>query len=161
MLSRLTLLLDYNPERSVQPMNQKETIQNNVKIHLNLEDAPTEEDGEARVFIHTLKPFKGYGGGSFSMNALKQISPTENFLWLPDTVKGCKNYEKQHCKMAKYLQQKLEDCKCIPWEFPQNTSVANEVKTVNYVFSFFRQHFPSGPFLHTSKKRLLCTYRCS
>ena len=125
----LTLLLDYNPERSVHPMSQKVSIKNNVKINLNLEDAPTEEDGEARIFIHTLKPFKGYGGGSFSMNALKQISPTENFLHLPDTVKGCKNHEKQHCKMTKYFQQKLEDCKCIPWELPQRLTVSKVKQT--------------------------------
>ena len=150
----LTLILDYNTERSVQPaMNRKGTNENTEKIHLNLEDAPTEEDGEARIFIHTLKPFKGYGGGSFSMNALKQISPTEKFLELPDTVKGCKNNDKQHCKMTLYLKQKVEECNCIPWEFPQRVTVS-KVETILLHLSCF---FSAGSFnLHLKRKRLLC-----
>ena len=93
-------------------------------MYLDLEDAFDEYDGEAMIVIHTLKPFKGYGGGSYPIDALKQISPTENFLQLPDTVKECKTDEEQHCKMIKYLEHKQKDCHCVPWEFQQGNPVS-------------------------------------
>ena len=144
----LTLLLDYNTERSVQTKKQKETRTNNDKIYLELEDALDEDDGEARIFINTLKPFDGYGGGSFSMHALKQISPTEKFLQLPDNVKSCKNDEKQHCKLTKYLEHKLRDSKCVPWEFLQTAIVSKVTKASMFTFTCFILRTP----LHAHQK---------
>ena len=144
----LTLLLDYNTERSVQPMKRERTRRNTEKIYLNMEDevkVKDEHDHEAEIFIHTLKSFTGYGGGIYTMNALKLILPTENFLQLADAVKGCSNDDRQHCETRKYQEQKLKDCKCIPWEFLPNGSVAEvTVKTVHFnQFDFLLQDVPA------------------
>ena len=115
--SGLTLLLDYNQERSVLPKKQKQGKKSIERYVLDLNDNRKEE---AKIFINTLKAFNGYGGGRYSMHSLKKISPTKEFLTLPKDVIGCANEEKQFCKMTKYLHHKLDNCKCIPWEFPKN-----------------------------------------
>ena len=82
-----------------------------------MEKAHINTDQEAKILIHTLKPYVGFGGGSFSMSSLKQMSPTENFLKLSPSTKGCVNQDQQECLMKAYLKEKLHSCKCIPWEF--------------------------------------------
>ena len=48
-----------------------------------MKDAQLDDDQEAnQVFIHTLKTFSGFGGGSYSMRFLKRMSPTDDFLKL-------------------------------------------------------------------------------
>ena len=88
-----------------------------IERYLDLNDNQNEGDSEAKVVIHTLKTFEGFGGGSYSMDALKRISPTENFLRLSTDIIGCMNEDRQLCKRTKYLSQKLDKCECVPWEF--------------------------------------------
>ena len=114
----LTLLLDYNTERSVHPKTRSQTKKDIRNTHLNLEDDPDEYDGEATIFFHTIQRVKGFGGGSYTMNVLKQVAPTERFLQLPEAVKGCTDDDKEHCRMTTYLDQKQQECSCVPWEFP-------------------------------------------
>ena len=87
-----------------------------------MEDTHTEDDKEAMVFIHTLKSGSAFGAGSYAMSALKRMSPTEDFLKLSPTARRCANEDQQHCLMKKYLDQKLQECGCIPWEFPKDSN---------------------------------------
>ena len=117
----LTLLLDYNKERSVKPSKLEKAEKGSSKRILTIEEAETDIEQEARIFIHTLKPFSGHGAGSYKMSSLKRIYATEDFLNLPPSERGCTNTDKQRCLTETYLQQKRRNCSCIPWEFPQAT----------------------------------------
>ena len=94
--------------------------------YFDLEESSDKTDDEAMIFIHALNPYKSYGGGRYAMDALKRVSPTENFLNLPKSIKGCTNDDKQECKKKQYIDQKIKDCNCIPWEF--SLEVRNIVK---------------------------------
>ena len=114
----LMLLLDYNKEKSIHPIHlDRQIVDNNT--HISLEDTPNKDDLEARIFIHTLKTFSGYGEGAYTMNSLKQVSTTGSFLQLPFDVKGCTNDDKENCRMKKYLEKGRQECGCIPWEYPE------------------------------------------
>merc|ERR1719458_1535045 len=78
------------------------------------------------VFIHTLKSRSGFGAGRYAMSALKQMSPTEDFLKLSPTARGCANEDQQFCLMRRYMDQKLQECGCIPWEFPKGSNSTKE-----------------------------------
>ena len=123
----LTLVLDYNEERSVSPIEQRQKNKTD-KRYLQLKTIPDGGDNEAKIVIHTLNTYENYGGGIYSMNALKQISPTENFLKLPKDVTGCKNHDELLCKMTEYLKQKRQSCNCVPWEFPKKERTDGEVR---------------------------------
>ena len=129
----LMLLLDYNKERSVSSQRSKKTINGNGKRYISMKDAHTDDDQEARIFIHTLKAFSGFGGGSYSMNSLKRMSPTVDFLKLPIAKKGCANDDRQHCLMRKYMKQKQRDCGCVPWEFPRDSNSAKVTNLYNEI----------------------------
>ena len=136
----LMLVLDYNRERSIHPRHLDRKVNKTTgKFHISLEDTPDEDDREARVFIHTLKKFDGYGGGSYAMKSLKKITPTEDFLKLPLAVKECVNEDKQYCRMKKYLEEGRQKCGCIPWEFLD----AGFVK-VNFVYWQFQWKSPTN-----------------
>ena len=115
------LLLDYNKERSVSSKRPTKTSISSSERYINMKDADQDADQEARIFIQTLKTFSRYGGGSYSMSSLKKMSPTQDFLKLSPSIKGCTNEDKQQCLMRTYLKQKLHDCGCVPWEFPQES----------------------------------------
>ena len=111
------MLLDYNNERSVMSVEQKQAKKIDKRC---LELSKNYNTDEAKIVIHTLSAFENYGVGSYSMDALKHISPTEKFLKLSESVTGCKNDDEQRCKSTQYLQQKLRKCKCVPWEYPKD-----------------------------------------
>ena len=117
----LTLILDYNLERSVGSQRSTKNDHQISKRFLEMEDIYIREAQEARIFVHTLKPFSGLGAGSYTMRSLKHISPTDDFLKLPSEKRRCAKYDKQDC-LAKTLQRhKLQTCNCTPWEFPQDS----------------------------------------
>ena len=82
-----------------------------------MRDTFASDDHEARIFIHTLKPYSGHGAGSYTMSSLKQMSPTEDFLQLSTEKRGCAHNDEQDCLMKNFLKQKLYKCGCTPWEF--------------------------------------------
>ena len=113
----LTLLLDYNNERSIGLQKTKNIDNESSDRYLNMKDTFASDDHEARIFIHTLKPYSGHGAGSYTMSSLKQMSPTEDFLKLLTEKRGCAYNDEQDCLMKNFLKQKLYKCGCTPWEF--------------------------------------------
>ena len=110
---QLTLFLDYNKERSVGGLKKTKKRNDNSsgERYLNMKDSQTDVKQEARVFIHTLNTFFGFGGGSYSMRSLKKITPTEDFLKLPTTKRGCANDDRQQCLMRRYMTQDFKSAK--------------------------------------------------
>ena len=126
-IGELFLLLDYNEERSIKPEGKNKTRSSRGERYIIMDDTLVEDDKEAKIFIHTLKSETGFGAGSYAMSALKQMAPTEDFLGLSPTARGCANEDQQHCLMKRYLDRKLQECDCIPWEFPKS---ANTIKVI-------------------------------
>ena len=123
---QLLLLLDYNKERSIGLKRTNSVDDGDSERYISMRETLSDEDQEARIFIHTLKAFSGFGAGSYSMSSLKQMTLTENFQELPTSTAGCANKQplfSHGCTMKKYLKQKVHDCGCIPLEFLQNLNL--------------------------------------
>ena len=119
----LVLLLDYNTERSIKPKEPAQEETNNSKRFIIVGDIAGENDNKAKIFIHTLKSHYGFGGASYVMSSLKKTTPTEDFLKLPLSRRGCADKDQQECLMKTYLDQKLQNCGCVPWEITNWTKV--------------------------------------
>ena len=118
----LLLLLDYNKEKSVTLKRVTNANSGNSERYINMEDARIDNDQEARVFIHTLKTFSGYGAGNFAMRSLKLMSPTQDFLKLSPSIKGCSSDENQNlCSLKAFMREKFHLCDCVPWEYPKDS----------------------------------------
>ena len=123
---QLLLLLDYNKERSIGLKRTNRVDNGDSERYISMRETLSDEDQEARIYIHTLKTFSGFGAGSYSMSSLKQMTLTENFRELPTTTAGCANKQllfSHGCMMKKYLTQKVHDCGCIPLELLQNLNL--------------------------------------
>ena len=131
----LLLFLDYNQERSIS-LRMTRASNNSSDRFISMEKARLNIGQEAKILIHTLKPYVGFGGGSFSMSSLKQMSPTENFLKLSPSTKGCASEDQQECLMKSYLKEKLHSCQCIPWEFPQASNISEQRSRSSPVSSY-------------------------
>ena len=110
--NELVMLLDYNEERSLTPPNKKETASNSTTItRLNFDHAKNQHE-RAKIKIHTLSNYEGYGGGSYKMTAVKRMTATNAFLNMPFKHRGCNLELFQECKTRRIL----EKCKCVPAE---------------------------------------------
>ena len=115
--SELMLLLDYNEDRSLQTTTttKKEDMKSLAATKLNLGTAVTSLHGiAAKVHIHTLSPYVGFGGGRYKMTAVKRMTATSDFLEMAFEDRKCELELYDNCK-AKRL---LDNCGCVPWEVP-------------------------------------------
>ena len=131
-VGELLLFLDYNKERSIEPENKLKAKSVSQKRFITMEETLAENDKEARIFIHTLKSHTGFGAGSYIMSSLKRMSPTEDFRKLSPTTRGCANEDQQHCLRKKYLDQKIKECVCAPWEFPKEPNTMQVREAIVY-----------------------------
>ena len=113
-LNGLTLLLDYQEDLSLHISSGKdEESQNSKRIkNLNFDTVVSLESKAAKVHINTLSPFKGFGGGSYKMTAVKRITAKRDFLKMPLEDRNCKVELYEDCRRRRLL----EECDCIPSE---------------------------------------------
>ena len=111
--NELVLLLDYNEDRSLQSTTtQKEEIKS-FTTNLNLGTAIASLHGiAAKVHIHTLSPYVGFGGGRYKMTSVKKMTATSDFLNMAFEDRKCEFESYEDCKAKKLLQ----NCGCVPWE---------------------------------------------
>ena len=110
--NELVMLLDYNEDRSLTPPVKKDTASNSTTItRLNFDHAKNQHE-KAKIKIHTLSNYEGYGGGSYKMTAVKRMTSTNAFLNMPFKHRGCNVELFQECKTRRIL----EKCKCVPAE---------------------------------------------
>ena len=83
----LLLLLDYNTERSSQPLVKKEDS-SNVLLNYNKE-FEREEIKSAKIHLNTLSGYTGFGEGLYPMTVVKRIKSKEDFLKMPVKVRNC------------------------------------------------------------------------
>ena len=107
------LLLDYNEDRSTYASLDQTKEADLIKIKtLNMDDTERLQNKEAKVHINTLSSFKGFGGGTYKMTAVKSMTVTDDFLNMPLEDRKCEFEPNQVCRTRKLL----EDCDCVPWK---------------------------------------------
>ena len=114
----LTLLLDYNTERSVNPErlgSGTDKANEKAKDSLDMRVLTDMKKSFATVFIHTIAQFKGYGSGSYVMTAVKKMVGTNAYLNLPDDKKQCQQEVFEQCVQRQYIIQAKDKCACLPW----------------------------------------------
>ena len=61
-------------------------------------------------------PVKLIGEGEYNLDDLKEIKVTEDFLGLPEFVRGCKNGEPvENCETEQYIGTMIKECHCVPF----------------------------------------------
>ena len=101
-----------------------------------------------KVFIHTLEQYTSFGPGSFGMSALKKMTGTTSFKYLPDYQRKCFVHNREECQTKKYFDQLKKECKCIPWSLQ-----INQVKKLHKnIYSYVAL----GGFLVWPRERDLC-----
>ena len=130
---QLTLLLDYNSERSIHTASAiTEEVDESFKT-LNLQRLTSRGDDTSRIFINLLASYSGEGSGSYIMSTLKMMTATDNFLAMSEEKRGCKTEEREECKKRIFLESGPKICGCIPWELASQFS--NKV-----IISYLRIH---------------------
>ena len=125
--NELTLLLDYNEERSLQVRSDNNTVDSFTTDTLNLDTALESIQGvSAKVQINTLSPYIGFGGGIYSITDVKRMTAKEDFLTMPLKDRNCKVELYEDCRTRKLL----EKCNCVPWEAPGHQVKHNSIKDV-------------------------------
>ena len=70
----------------------------------------------SRLHILTSHRHDNSRPGKYALKSLKVMAATDNFLAMPDDVKGCQIEAKEDCKSRRYVEEVLKKCGCIPWE---------------------------------------------
>ena len=70
---------------------------------------------KARLYILTSHRHEDSRPGKYTMKSLKVMAATDNFLAMPDDVKGCQKEANEDCKSRRYVSEVQKICGCIPW----------------------------------------------
>ena len=61
-------------------------------------------------------PLRVFGGGTYTLSAVKAIDGTAQYIRLAEKSGHCQNKETQeNCQTREYLFQGLEKCSCVPY----------------------------------------------
>ena len=121
--NELMLLLDYNEQYSIQTakqqlLNPSALLQGlGVVIKgMNMEtSARSIQDTAAKVYIHTLVPYVGFGGGRYKITNAKRMTAKSDFLDMSFEDRGCEMKLYEDCRTEKLIKK----CACVPYEVPQ------------------------------------------
>ena len=108
------LLLDYNEDRSLHSVPYKYKGSNYSTDTLNFGIDTDIQEVSAKIYINTLSPSVGFGGGRYQMSVVKRMSAKADFLKMPLKDRNCEVESYEDCRTRKLL----EACKCAPWEVP-------------------------------------------
>ena len=115
--NQLMFLLDYNKDRSLQISSDERKVADVSKGTMNFASAVQNLHGQsAKIRIGTLSPYTSFGGGIYTLSAVKRMSSKEDFLDMPLAQRHCEVELNEDCRTRKLL----EECKCRPWELPHH-----------------------------------------
>ena len=98
---------------------------------MSLNKIPKNRDNGAKLYIHTLSPYTGYGKGSYKMTALKKMTGTTDFLGMSETDRKCQLEVYENCRLDAFYSAG-KDCQCVPWELPNLYQVRMPIYTLEY-----------------------------
>ena len=114
------LLLAIDKGISIEPQAQQQTVAKR-KNFIRTELRPRGK--KARIRILTSHWHDDSRPGKYAMKNLKVKAATENFLAMPDGVKGCQMEPMEDCKTRHYVQQVRKTCGCSPWPLSSVASI--------------------------------------
>ena len=125
------LLLDYNEDRSIYAsLDQTEEVDLSKIKTLSMDDTERLQNKEAKMHINTLSSFKGFGGGTYKMTAVKKMTVTDDFLNMRLEDRKCKVEPNEDCRTRKLLKE----CDCAPSQiFPSQVGDQFEFRVLNKV----------------------------
>ena len=110
-------VLDYNEDRSLQIRSENGKVAD-VRLSkktMNFDDAVQSLQGvSAKVQIGTLSLYTHFGGGIYTMTAVKRMRSQDAFLEIPLAQRNCEEELYEDCRTRKLL----EECNYVPWELP-------------------------------------------
>ena len=113
--SGLLLVIDTSLERSVGNIeDQNQVVKNESPEFMDLDNVPLDKTFLPKVYIHTLSRYIGYGGGSYAMTSLKEMTGTDKALALPEKKKRCQDVNVEECQNHQFLLQS-KTCNCRPF----------------------------------------------
>ena len=115
--NQLMFVVDYNEDRSLQISSEEDKVADvhGSKGMMDFDDAVDSIQGvSSKVHIGTLSTYIHFGGGIFTMTAVKRMRSTGAFLEMPLAQRNCETEFYEDCKTRKLLGQ----CNCVPWELP-------------------------------------------
>ena len=130
--NELMLLLDYNEDRSMQTSSlakEDNMMFPKTKMHLGTA-AGTLQGMAAKLHIHTLSPYMGFGGGRYKMTVVKRMKAKADFLGMALKDRNCEVELYESCRTRKLI----EKCGCVPWEIPHTQVMwVNSLIMTNYL----------------------------
>ena len=123
--NELMMLLDYNEDRSIQTTSvakEDNVVFPKTKMHLGTTDGSL-QGMAAKVHIHTLSPYVGFGGGRYKMTVVKRMKAKADFLGMAFKDRNCEVELFENCRTRKLL----EKCGCVPLEVPHNQVMEMEM----------------------------------
>ena len=118
--NQLMFVLDYNEDRSLQISSEEVKVADDVRVRvskgtMNFDAAAQSLQGvSSKVHIGTLSPYTHFGGGVYTMTAVKRMSSKDAFLEMPLEQRNCEVELYEDCRTRKLLGK----CNCVPWELP-------------------------------------------
>ena len=107
------LLLDYHEDRSIRAsLDRTEDVDLQEINTLNMDGTESIQTKEAKVHIDTLSSFKGFGGGTYKMTVVKEMTMTDDFLKMPLEDRKCETETFEECRTRKLTRE----CNCVPFE---------------------------------------------
>ena len=107
------MLLDVNRERSSSLVLEEDGNSQESSSKLDLSSIP--RVNLAKIGIHTLSTFQGFGSAHYKMSVLKQTTGSEAFSALPDLKKKCSLENRELCEERLWLNHLRNNCKCQPF----------------------------------------------
>lgn len=165
----LTIILDNNFERSVGvPYTQPKESMDEFDSSLQKQQGVV---ALSKIYIHTLAGYSGHGPGSHVMTSIKSMTGTHSFLSMSqDKRGGCQLEEREACITHAYLEDRMEQCGCLPLGWaqlcPDKVGRQTNTKLCNKLYVIQRQGLetcsPSGIDCYRSKtaETFNCTTSC-
>ena len=110
----VSFIMDYNEERNLR--FSEDNIEKSNTLVGGAEVA-SDKSRKAMIYIETLKPFMGYGGGVYELNSLKYMRGTQDFYKYGEEELMCQRKESlSECLLSEFSNVIPSRCKCKPYD---------------------------------------------
>ena len=66
------------------------------------------------TYCNFVEPVQLNGEGEYNLNNLKEITVTDSFLGLDESIRGCQDKKAFNCSTQKHIDTFLDECGCLP-----------------------------------------------
>ena len=121
------LLLAIDKGISIEPHHHEEEM---IEVNRDFIRTELKSTGKrARLNILTSHRHEDSRPGIYTLQVLKKMTGTDNFLAMPDDLKKCQIEQKEECRSRRYVEEVKSRCGCLPWSL--TTLVPDQVGSIN------------------------------